>query len=273
MRTIGACLLGALVFAGCGGDSKGNPGGPSGTLVATALTISPATDLIKINGSEAFALSAAMSDGSSRAVSGTWASDAATVATVDSSGRVTGRGAGDATISGDAQGLRATRRLRVVPDYQGDWRGGWAIASCTADGDWARAEICQALPTGALSAFRLTVTQTRDTVSGNVDFDEFPGPVQGIIRSSGELELSGAFSVSDPELTLDATISDWQSVTTDNQRMTGRFTLSLRTNGLQGTIRLGGDLRNVNKSAAGTAPASAHTQRLRRALASKLTAK
>ena len=273
MRTLVACLLGALVFVGCGGDNKGNPGGPSGTLVATGLTISPATDLIKINGSETFALNAAMSDGSSRPVSGTWASDAATVASVDASGRVTGRAAGEATISGDAQGLRATRRLRVLPDYQGDWRGGWAITGCTADGDWARVDICQALPTGAVSAFRLTVTQTRDTVTGNVDFDEFPGPIQGTIRASGELELGGAFSVSDPELTLDATVSDWQSVTTDNQRMSGRFVLSLRTNGLQGTVRIGGDLRNVAKSAAGAAPASAHTQRLRRALASKLTAK
>ena len=273
MRTIVACLLGALVFVGCGGDNKGNPGGPSGTSVATGLTMSPATDLIKINGSETFALNAAMSDGSSRAVSGIWASDATAVATVDSSGRVTGRAAGEATISGDAQGLRATRRLRVVPDYQGDWRGGWAITACTADGDWGRGNICQALPTGALSAFRLTVTQSRDTVSGNVDFDEFPGPVQGTIRASGELELNGAFSVSDPELTLDATVLDWQSVTTDNQRMTGRFTLSLRTNGLQGAVRLGGDLRNVSKSATGIAPPSAQTQRLLRALAGKLTTK
>lgn len=272
MRTMVACLLGALVFAGCDGNN-GNPGGPSKPLGATGLTISPATDLLKINGSETFTLSATMSDGSTRAVTGTWASDAAAVATVDSSGRVTGRASGETTLSGDAEGLRATRRLRVVPDYQGDWRGGWAITGCTADGDWARANVCQALPNGALSAFRLTLTQTRDTVSGNVDFDEFPGPVQGTIRSTGELELSGTFSVSDPELTVDATVSDWQSVTTDNQRMTGRFTMSLRTNGLEGTVRLGGELRNISKSAAGVASPSAHTLRLHRALANKLSQK
>src|SRR3982750_3869404 len=100
MRPMIACLLGTLLFfAGCGGGNKG--GGitqPSGSTV-TGLTLSPATDLFKINGSETFPLPAAVSDGSSRAVTGTWASDALGVAAVDSSGRVTGRGSGEATIS------------------------------------------------------------------------------------------------------------------------------------------------------------------------------
>ena len=272
MRTMIACLLGALVCAACDGN-KGNPSGPSKPPAVTALTISPATDLLKINGSETFTLSATMSDGSTRAVTGTWASDAAAVAAVDSGGRATGRASGDATLSGDAEGLRATRRLRVVPDYQGDWRGSWAITACTADGDWARANVCRTLPIGAVSAFRLTLTQTRDTVSGTVDFDEFPGPIQGTIRATGELELGGTFSVSDPELTLDATVSDWQSVTTDNQQMTGRFTMSLRTNGIQGTVRLGGELRNTSKSAGGVATPSAHTLHLHRALVGKVSRK
>jgi Bacterial Ig-like domain (group 2) len=270
MRTLVMCLVGALAFAGCGGDNKGNPNGPSDTRI-TGLTISPATDLLKINGSETFTLTGAMSNGASQTVSGTWASDAAAVAAIDSSGRATGRASGEATISGDSQGLRATRRLRVVPDYQGDWRGNWAITGCTADGEWARANVCQDIPNGALSAFRLTLTQTRDAVSGSVDFDELPGPIQGSIRISGELELGGTFTVSDPDVTLQVAVSDWQSVTTDNQRMTGRFTITLTANGIPGSIRVGGDLRTISKNAG--ALIGTDGARLRRALVRKLTRK
>ena len=53
----------------------------AGTAPAAAtasVAITPSTDLIKIQGTESFTVTATMSDGTSKAVSGAWTSDAAT---------------------------------------------------------------------------------------------------------------------------------------------------------------------------------------------------
>ena len=250
----------------CGGD--GPPTSPPRDLGTTGVAITTSTDLLKINQSETFTLTATMTDGSTRAVAGTWRSESPAVATVDSNGRVTGAGSGETAISAELNGLRAAPRgIRVLPDYHGRWSGDWRVNGCTPDGDWARSEICRDVPVGALLPFALSLTQNRDTAAGNVTLDDVAGPVQGSIQVGGQLAATGAFTFTDDEITIDVTVTDWQTTTTDNQRMTGRFAVVFRAAGLQGSVRFDGELRIVSKSAATPLSASGRQGSLRRALA------
>jgi hypothetical protein len=261
-------LVLVVVLASCGGGRNGSPSNPTPLPTITGLGVTSSTDLLKISQSETFTLTAMMSDGSTRPVTGTWRSDSSAVATVDSNGRVTGVSSGETAISAESGGSRATpRTIRVVPDYQGRWSGDWRVAGCSADGDWSRTDICRSVPVGALSPFALALTQDRDNAAGNVTLDDVTGPAQGPIRPGGELTLAGAFTAADEGIVLEITIADWETITTDNQRMTGRFTMTFRAAGLQGAVRFSGELRIVGKTAAAPLAATGGGLRLRRTLA------
>jgi hypothetical protein len=220
------------------------------TVTVSGLAITPSTDLLKINQSEAFALTATMSDGSTRSVTGTWRSESPAVATVDSNGRVTGVASGDTAIVAESNGVQATPRpIRVVPDYQGYWYGDWQFTACAADGDWTRSEICREVPVGLPLGLELALTQERDNTTGTLTLDDLTVPVQGPIRPGGQLTLSGAFTEAVEGIVVEITVADWESATTDNQRMTGRFAISFRAAGLRGSVRLNGELGIVAKSA------------------------
>lgn len=257
-------LLSTTVACGGGG---GSPTAPPSTPTLTGLSITPATDLVRIKANETFAANATFSDGSSRTVQSTWGSDAPGVATIESGGRVTGVASGQATIFADYQGQHATRLLRVLPDYQGRWQGDWSMSGCGDEGDWRGA--CGELALGSLWAIALEATQNRDAVNGTVDFgDNQPGQVAGTIRMSGHLVLSGTYTIVQDGLPFEFAVSDWETLTTDNDRMTGRFRLTMRVAGLQGSLRLDGELRVVAKtSAMSLVGARGDAARLPRALA------
>ena len=241
-----------LVLCACGKSS--NPVASSPT--ASGLSITPATDLITINGTETFASTATFSNGSSSVVQSTWSSDAPAVATIDAgSGRAAGVSAGQATIVARYSNLQATRLLRVVPDYQGQWTGDWAVTACTSDGDWLRMTICVSVyPIGSLWALTLVANQTRDAVSGTVDFgDNAPGPVTGAIALDGHLTVGATYTVVLDGVPVEITVSNWDTLSTDNQRMTGHFRLTLRMAGIQGSVSTDGELRVVAKGAAAAA--------------------
>lgn len=236
-----------LVFlTACGKSSS--PATPTPTV--SGLSIAPATDMIKIKASESFTAQATYSDGTSHAVTASWSSDNSSVATIDASGRATAVNSGSATIIADYQGMRATRLLRVVPDYQGRWQGDWTVTACTEDGDWQRIRTCESVyPNGSLWALTLSANQNRDAVTGTTDFgDELPGPVNGTIRTDGHLVLTGTYTIVFENLPVEITISEWDTTTTDNQQMSGRLRLTLRAAGVQGSVGVSGDLRIVSKT-------------------------
>jgi Big-like domain-containing protein len=265
-----ACIPIVLAFGitSCGGgDGPRPPTSPQPPPTITGLAITSSTDLLKINQSETFTLTATMSDGGTRPITGTWRSDSPAIANVDSGGRVTGVGSGETAISAESNGARATpRTIRVLPDYQGRWSGDWRVAGCMADGDWSRSDICRELPVGTLMPFGLALTQDRDTATGTVTLDDVAGPVQGSIRLAGELGVGGTFIITDEGLTIDVSVTDWETTTTDNQRMTGRFVVVFRQATLRGSVRFDGELRIVTKSAATTLSAAGRKGQLRRAL-------
>lgn len=248
MKTHIVIVFALGVAVGCGKDSPVSPSPPPSTLAS--LSITPATNLIKIKGAETFNVSGTYSDGSTRTVQATWGTDNAGIATIDASGRATGVASGQASIFADIQGQRATRLLRVVPDYHGRWRGDWSATGCADEGDWRGA--CAEFPVGSLFGLSLELTQTGDTVSGTTDFgDELPGAVTGTIRMDGPLVLGGTYTVVFETVPVEITVGNWETVTTDNERMTGRFRLTLRAAGLQGSIGVEGETRIVAKTSAG----------------------
>jgi hypothetical protein len=246
MKTRIAIAFALAVAVGCGKDDAS---GPSPILASVSIT--PGTDLIKIKGAETFSLTGTYSDGSTRPVQATWGTDNAGIATMDASGRASGVASGQASIFAEAQGQRATRPLRVVPDYQGRWVGDWTAVGCTDDGDWRGA--CSEFPSGSLWALWLDFTQTRDTISGRTDFgDGLAVAVAGTIMMSGPIVLNGTSGIVIEGVPLEATVSDWETLTTDNERMTGRFRFILRAAGVQGSLGLQGEARIVTKASAST---------------------
>ena len=98
----------AIVLGACGDSSTGPE------LVAT-VSLTPATDTIVLG--ETIALGVRIEDAQGSPVSGVpvdWSSSNGSVASVDSTGRVTGTGAGVATITATAQGKSATASVTAT---------------------------------------------------------------------------------------------------------------------------------------------------------------
>ena len=246
----------AIVVSACGNNSPSTPVTP--TKTPTGLSITPNTDLITIKGIETFKSTQTYTDGTSEIVTATWNSSVPDVATIESStGLTNGIGAGQTSITAQYQGRTATQALRVVPNYHGRWQGDWAVATCTSDGDWLRANICaSAYPTGSLWMITLDATQSRDAITGMIDFgDNSPGAVSGAIAMDGHLTVGGTYTLTVDGLSVEVTVSNCETNSTDNQRMTGHFRLTLRAAGMQGAVTVDGDLRICSKGAASPANA------------------
>jgi hypothetical protein len=253
-KKLSLVVAGLVTMTGCDGGPT-NPT-PQPSSVAVAISIAPATDLIKIKSSESFSATTTSANGTPQAATATWSSDNPAVASVEPAGRTTGNASGRATISAQVEGLRATINLRVVPDYHGRWQGVTRLTGCTAEGDFAGA--CADAIGGDL-ALTLAVSQNRDAIAGDVDFDGARGPVSTSVQVDGRLVTTGALTLAVDGITFNVALSEWNTATTDNQRMTGRFGLDIRHPLLSGFWRLEGDLASIQKTA-GTPTATLHDQ-------------
>lgn len=243
-------VVGLTIVAAC---DKGPPTDPR--RVADTLSIAGA-DLIKIKASESFSATKTGSGGP-RVVAATWQSDNVSVASIDGSGRATGVGSGLATITADVEGLHATAAVRVVPDYHGRWEGMTRLTGCTADGDFR--DAC----TGAIgSGMSLTtsITQNRDAISGEVDFDGAKGPVSTSVQVDGRIVTTGKLALIVDGIAFDVDLSEWETTSVDNQRMSGRFRLGVRHARLAGSWNLSGELATIQKTSGAplNTPAPAH---------------
>jgi len=236
MRRTVLVVLAAAAFAACEQSSPAEP-----TKTVSSLSMSPGTDWIKIKAAEKFTVTALYSTGAAEVVTPAWSSDAATVATVDAAGTVTGVAAGLATIAAAFQGQSATRTLRVIPDYAGRWAGNWAVTSCAVQGDFI-ANWCAPVNNGSFPA-TLDILQTKDVVSATWVFQEATGNHPGSIATAGPLSLTGSSFQSGVRIE----IASWQTVTSDNRAMTGTFTLRWTTDGRSGSAQTVIDLRNFTK--------------------------
>ena len=113
--TRGALLFALVVSAGCGPDATGSNNVIINTDVAR-VDVTPASSTLDVGGSAQ--LRAVTYDAAGTEIQGksiAWSSSASTVASVTSTGTVTGVTPGSATITATADGRRGTADITVIP--------------------------------------------------------------------------------------------------------------------------------------------------------------
>ncbi len=111
-RAFAVSLL--VVFAVCGGKKSPTSPTPNPSPTPSSVAVTSPNAAILVGQTEQMTAIVTLSDGTTRAGTGTWGSDTPSVATVSQSGLATGLAAGEATIYFDATGDgRGSKRLRV----------------------------------------------------------------------------------------------------------------------------------------------------------------
>jgi hypothetical protein len=207
-------------------------------LNPVTLALSPLTDVVLIGRVAALTATATFQDGSSSAVQANWGTDAPTIATVGPDGTVTGVSSGDATVFADYQGMRARQRLRVVPNYDGDWLASYRTTSCTETGDW---DVGECAKVDLTMAWRIGVSlqQDRASMTGQLTlYSDIPAvPVTGTIAGDGHFTASGSVLYTLPNCVPNCLfeIRDWDVLSTDNATLAGHFTIRATTPALVGS--------------------------------------
>jgi hypothetical protein len=119
--------------------------------------------------------------------------------------------------------------IRVVPDYQGSWQGTTLTTGCTAILDYERGGLCSAFVGRAQTGVFLS--QSRDTVSGQLFIGTFPLTVSGTIGQPGGLTLTGAGSTNG----FDILLVNWATFA-QGSVMTGTFTFRVSGGGVSGNV-------------------------------------
>lgn len=244
LAVLSAAVL-ALAMTACGGGGGGGGTPPTTpSTVVTSVTIIGSTDMLKVGELVTFTATAAHSDGSAAAVT-QWSSDAPSVMTVDAvTGSATGVAAGKATLIASHDGMVGTRLIRVVPDYQGSWSGFYRVTSCSDSGDYSTFGWCNTFR-GSVQPVAISLSQTRDTVSGTIAFDQYTGATSGQIADNGVLTLWSTAVTG----TASMTISNWNTTAASPGSMTGSFSILNTATDLSGSALMNCDLTTVTKSA------------------------
>lgn len=235
IKCLYVCLLAVATTAiACGGNS-GSATAPTPST-PTSITISSISDQLLLGGSETF-----IANGSGSVV--TWGTDAPTVASVDGSGKVTGMGSGMATVFADSKGVRGTKLIRVLPGFQGVWSGSYVVTGCTQTGTFAVINFCSNFGNNRVLPTNMTLTQTRDAVTGSIFLGTLSGSGNGPVSTDGSLPFDG--TIRDGDTTI---ITSWGLQSTVPGRMTGGMNFIWRTTGVSGEIRVTTNIRDLNRT-------------------------
>ena len=236
-----------LTISACGDKAPSAP-----TVVGpSSVTVSSTSDLLFIGASETFTGTATFAATGAQPLTGaTWGTDAPDTVTVEAAtGRVTGKASGQATVFADLQGARGTRLVRVLPNYQGAWSGGYSVDTCTESGDAIGSNICvEVFQVGRVLPVQLLMTQTRDAVAAQTFLGTIAGAGTGPVQSDGMLLLA---STSQTGGVSEQTA--WRLVSSQPGRATGTMTIILRVSGASGEVRVGSTIHDLMRDSAPTA--------------------
>ncbi len=183
---VAALFLLAATSASCGNSNSGS-GGPSGVTTNVAVSV-PA--IMKVGEAVQATAVATLSGGSAKPVSSGWYSDAPAVATVSATGVVTGIANGLANISATADGVQGTSRIRVVPNYEGQWSGVYKIDRSTPFPSSSYQNMCTDYTAGLSYSLSMTLAQTGQSVTGQVNAGGVQSPaVVSLIDATGATSL------------------------------------------------------------------------------------
>lgn len=224
-------LLGALMA--CGGDYGSAPSPtPTGLKVVFFPDGTPYIGKVL-----QFQLNETLTNGTTRAVSGaSRGSDNTAVATLSSTGVVTGVKAGEATIYADANGRRGTLQISVYLNFNGEWSGSEIQTGCTDSGVFEG--TCKEFPNGERFSHQSVYEQNEGTVEATIDGGEdVVFEATGTISIGGELRLPSTPG-SSPEPSINVQIENWRTRSDTPDEMTGRYEVLFTSPGLNGNFRL-----------------------------------
>jgi len=159
--TFAVMALGAVLWSACGDEAP---------IPVASVQITPALDTVRAG--ETIQLAAVARDASGNALTGrtvTWASNDQTVATVDSTGLVTGMGNGEATITATSEGQIDVASVTAWVGVTGTWLGTIATDFGDCPMDLSITESAAGAITGSSRLYApcgtgdFTVTGTNDT--------------------------------------------------------------------------------------------------------------
>ena len=224
-------VLLAVILVGCGDDSTTPMTAPSPT---TAITVTLPTILVVGVNQQASAI-ATLANGATQALSAGFRSDNASVATVTDTGLVTPVANGRVNIYVVSGGQQGTANTRVVPNYQGTWRGSY-VTGCVSTGWWQYPgpDSCAGLDHRVLPT-TMSLTQNGASISGTfqlgrVAFSPISSPIEedGSTAFTGTAMISSAISIE----------TQWQINSPQQRRITGGHTQIWRGNDVSGEMRI-----------------------------------
>jgi hypothetical protein len=254
---VACCLATSLASCGGGGGGSSNGGGTGPTPTPQSLTITPGTASLRVSQTETFTGTLTLSNGTSQAVQPTWQSDNVTVLTFESN-VARGRANGTATIIGTAQGLTATRLIRVYPNYQGGWAGDYVVRRCTESGAFVGSEFCDrenGFQAGDVLPVDFDLQQQDQAVNGTMALGQIEGTFSGSIDGNGRLNGTGSLTFTSDDGSL-AFALDPISVDAQGDRLTGRFTVTVTSPGFVGQGMLETELNTVVRISSGSGTSS-----------------
>jgi hypothetical protein len=163
----------------------------------------------------------------------TWRVEPASVATIDAHGKLTPIAVGQATVTASTTGRSGQSRIRVLPDYAGEWNGAFEITGCSGGHDFRE---CGRLEFGLVGngpgvraryPFTVSLTKFRGDITGTIRESRPSGdltyPVTGFVRLSGELVLEATATL--PNKAEPLRIFNWSSALAGGVgAMSGAFT-------------------------------------------------
>jgi hypothetical protein len=146
-----------------------------------------------------------------------WLSSAPTIASVDAHGVVRGLSSGEATISATVGGVTGQQAVRVLPDYNGTWRGTDTLVSCEG-------YYCPQNPKP--DTVELRVSQSGAAITGRIffngNFDDRFGYIVGHVETDGALILDRGFL--DKSGRPDVPLLEWRTqLSQDGVTITGAY--------------------------------------------------
>ena len=244
-----------IASSACGHQS---PTAPAPGVTGISVTF-PAGGTIYIGATAQFQAEETLSDGATRPVAAIWSSDTPAVAAVATTGVVTAVGAGEATLTAEANARRGTLRIRVYPNFSGTWSGVESAISCDDSGVFEG--VCSDpdfYTSGDRFLHRSSYTQTDTVVSTTLDLGGgFTASGPGIVSVPGALELPRT-RVRPEEGDIKLDIENLRFRSDVPARLTGTYAARFSASGVEGSVVVGCRLESVIRTV--SAVATSHRQ-------------
>jgi hypothetical protein len=157
------------------------------------ISITPRPDVVILGAKLTLTAVDAVSGASVQAV---WTSSDTRIATA-ASGELSLLAPGSVAITASFKGSSTTLVIKIVPDFSGRYSGRVPITSCTEKFNGSVCGLYAVQANAGIAPFDfidLTLSQTKDTVSGRLEMGTGRGSIQGQIDSKGSLCLTGTLA-------------------------------------------------------------------------------